>query len=232
MKYKFYLVSIIGIGVLPTLLTVALLLPYINNGQFSYVFYSLKPFALQVFKDKQTLWSFAGIITAAFGILLGFLYKDFSDRGKFDSLVKALHAEMLRNFDLLFTGEVERPYSFEVFDTFSKKYIDEIKDINKYSDFVRRVYDELYYYREIVKIWRVNEPLIVTEKQFTACNVIVEHFEGKGIDNSDKRLISSTPGNNDWEKFRQLAIDKKQQNIGAWREKLKEDFKEIFGVKI
>lgn len=233
MNIKFYIFALIGVFILPTLLSVLLLLPYISVGH-SYVYYLLKPYGQQIFNEKQTLWAFVGIMSAALGILLGFLYKDVYENNKYRILVKALYEEILRNIDLIFTGEVERLYSFFTFDRINQEFIDKVKNIDRFK-FIRLIYDEYSYYREIIKIFRLNDPNIVTEKQFGVCNKILEYFDGKGI---DYQKLKGTPklnkysGNNDWERLRKMAITEKEKNINIWKNKLAEDFQAIFGVTI
>lgn len=232
MKPCFYLFTIPIFLALPLLLSVVLLLPIILP-QYSFIYYSLKPFGQQLFGNKQALWAYLGVISATTAVFIGFLYNEHIKKNQFISTVYAFYEEILRNIDLIFSGEVERSYAFTIFEKINCDYINKLENLDKYRA-IRRVYDELYYYREIVKIWRPSNPGdIITEKQFGACNVILEVFENKGIDpNTNLSQLTNIPGNNKWEKLRTQAITLKEKHLEDWKTKLKKDIYSISKVKI
>lgn len=245
MSRKFYTFAILGFIFIPALLSLVMLLP-ILCPQYSYIYYLLRPYGVQIFADKQSLWGFVGVLSAAVGILIGFIYKECRDTQEFAQAIGALYHELLRNIDLLFTGEVERPSLFEAFERVSREYANKIGDAEKYR-MLRQIYDELYYYREILRAhWlsirsfrvdleRMGAGLLVTQKQFGACNLIVEFFDGQKIDpnlNPRQHPLSNYSGNNRWEKLRAMAIETKEENYTVWERKLKQELELIFKVKL
>ncbi len=225
MNKEFYFIAAISFLLIPLILGVLTLLPFLLP-QYSFIYFYIKPIGQQLFQDKQTLWGYIGILSAGIGIFLGFLYKDFQDKSKFRILINSLYYEILRDIELIFSGEVERPYVFSAFEKIYQEYSDKIESVEKFEP-IRIIYDQLYYYREIVKIWRPSNPGdIVTERQFGVCNVILEFFEGVGI-NPNVNIP-----HNKWQTLRSQAIDKKNQELNHWKTKLKRELESIFKVKL
>ena len=129
---------------------------------------------------------------------------------------------------MIFTGEVERPYSFFAFERVYQEFADRIKDLGEFRS-IRNIYDDLYYYREIVKLYRLENPGdIVTERQFNVCNKILEYFgenkvdSGKYDNNRDQYIR--------WQKSRGDAIEIKNKNFEKWMSVLNEKFEKIFDI--
>lgn len=245
MSWKFYLFAIIGFLIAPVALCVLLLSPYFPP-QYSFVhsiYILLRPYGRQVFTDKQSLWGYVGVLSAALGVFIGLIYKERLEQQKFEKAIYSLYYEFLRNTDNLFTGEVERPFSFDAFERVSREYVDKIKDFAKF-DSQRKIYDELYYYREILRThWipirtfrdeeRQGVGILVAQKQFGVCDLVLKYFEGVGIDpNLSHGQLSNVPGNNRWEQLRTMAIVRKNQHSDKWKRQLKNDLEQVFKVTL
>lgn len=246
MNWKFYLYAILGFLLIPAVLCALLLSPYFPQ-QYSFlhsVYVWLKPYGRQVFVDKQSLWGYAGVLSAAVGVLMGLIYKERLEQQKFKKAIYALYYEFLRNVDNLFTGEVERSFSSDAFEKINRDYADKIKGATKFY-LQRKIYDELYYYREILRTYwipvrtfrsdleRRGAGILVAQKQFGVCNLVLEYFEGAGIDPSlSQAQLSSVCGNNRWERLRTMAIDRKNQHFDTWKRQLKNDLEQIFKVML
>lgn len=230
--FRPYLLYILGFIAVPFILVVLSLIPYITP--FGYVYYILKPYANQVFGSKEAMWGYVGVLSAAIGILIGIIYNDNQRKIRAKNLIYNLYDEILSNISLLFTGEVERPFYYEAFEIIKKDYSDFIKNREQFRE-IRALYDELRYYQEIVKYFRlVNAQAgdIVTEKQLDACMKYIAYFE------SDEELIQKiypyihTPIDGSYQNKRDRAIKKKNQSIDEWGEKLKSKFRIIFSISL
>lgn len=232
-KIKTLLSYFLGFLILPFLLTCILLFPFIPTFKtwgLSNLYYLLKPYGLQIFGSKSAMWGYMGVLSAAIGLFVGFLYEDWQRIMRAKNLVKSLREEILNNIQLLFTGEVERPFYYNIFDTIKNEYSEFIVNINRFR-LITALYDELRYYREIVKYWRVNNyGDIVTERQLGVCLKYIEYFEGRDQYKKTSKYIKN-PVKDSYQKKRGRAIKVKNTEFNKWEKKLNSNLKRIFEIK-
>lgn len=230
-KINNYWPYVIGFITLPILLSLLLLLPYppFDSLPCAEIYHLLKPYGLQVFGSKSTMWGYMGVLSAAIGVLLGFVWQEIQRKQRIGSLIKSLKEEVRRNIGQLFTGEVERPFYYEIFEIINKDYSDFIHDHNRMRK-LAALYDELRFFQEIVRHWRITNPNdIVTECQLGVCINYIHYFEDEKAHTNYYRFIT-IPTHDAWMVKRDRAIKVKEDNINKWEKKLNSELKKIFKV--
>lgn len=144
-----------------------ILSPYLNVWGRGSTYYTLKPFFLQIFGSKESMWVFL----AFFIIPIQEIYKSIKEnRNNVVSRInarKGLIEEMESNMDSIFSNNVDKPtknYWFEQIDndlvTFSF-----IRNKQEWKDF-SQLYKEIIYYQDLVRAYFWGKQLDVAEYQF------------------------------------------------------------------
>jgi len=180
---------------------------------------------MQIFGTKEAMWGFIGVLSAAIGILIGFIFQNQQRKERAKNLVNSLYEEILNNIELLFTGEVERPYYYEAFENIKRDYSDIIQNNKAFRD-IRILYDELRYYQEIIKFFRyTNYGDIVTERQLGACLKYIKYFETSF---SVQNTYIHNPIDDNNQAKRDRAIKVKNDNLIKWEKTLRKNLEKIF----
>lgn len=195
---------------------------------YPFLYELFKPFGKQIFGTKEAMWTALGVFSVIITFFIGIYLNEVEKRNNTIKSIKLLKEEIINNIETLFTGEVERPASFEAFENVKRNLIDSIRDVKKFED-MRRLYDELKYYQEILKTYwhsgRQNGTL-VTEKQFLTCRAFIKYFDGIDFLGADTNAITRGAE----QISRDLAIRRKEANFEAWKIKLENNVNEIFKI--
>lgn len=225
LEYKWF---ILGFLLLPLFTGIYLLTPYVRILGFPGLYYQTKPWGLQVFHDKQTLWSVVGILSAGLGVIIGLTVRQQEIEKEKMGAIYSFYEEILRNINQIFSGELERVYDTDGLQRIKDHFNSAIKDFNKFRK-IHELYNELNFYREVQVAVRWGAPALVTERQFSTCNKFLEYF-GQHIDPAS--VINHQPPyqGSEWEQIRDAAISMKDANLNTWKTKLRTDFKKMFAL--
>lgn len=142
--------------------------PYLKYGDKGYTYFYLKPYFLQLFGSKESMWVFL----AFFIIPLQEIYKKISDKDNLHSDMEnaksGLLNEMCCNMDSIFSNNVDKPISFYWYEHINNDLVPNFSKRGEllWKDFVD-LYKEIIYYQNLVRVYFWNKQVDIAEYQFT-----------------------------------------------------------------
>lgn len=151
-------------------------------------------FFKEIFESREALWvSITGLVTFT-GILYALMSKNISDQKNFSNLKsrynKGLKFELKRNFQTVFSGEVERVIDRNIYYKI-RQNLDTVDDQDLFEKVVV-LYKESELYERIVTDWRKDDTKTVTEKHSVLCHkylsIIAGNLIGKELNGLSKSI--------------------------------------------
>lgn len=161
-EYKWY---VLGFLLLPLLTVFCLSMPYLRINGLNSLYYSLKPWGLQIFRDKQTLWSVIGILSAGLGVVIGLTARQQEKEKEKIGAINAFYEEIIGNINQIFTGEMEQVYDTDGLQRIKDHFNSSIKDFDRFRK-IHELYNELNFYREVQLAIRWVVPLWLQKDSF------------------------------------------------------------------
>lgn len=171
-----------------------ILSPYLNVWGRGSIYYTLKPFFLQIFGSKESMWVFL----AFFIIPIQEIYKSIKENknnviGRINAR-KGLIEEMESNMDSIFSNNVDKPtknYWFEQIDNDLVTF-PSTRSKQEWKDF-SQLYKEIVYYQDLVRAYFWGKQLDVAEYQFV---LQIKFIKFLGLQSGLEDLIDKPDLNN------------------------------------
>lgn len=151
--------------------------PYLNFGDKGYLYFSMKPYFMQFFGSKESMWVFF----AFFIIPLKEIHKLIAIKYKtiinMENAQNGLQNEMKLNMDSVFSKNVDKPVSLFWYEQINNNLASNFNKSEKtlWQDF-SDLYKEIIYYQNLMRVYFWSNKQEISEYQFSLqlvfCNFI------------------------------------------------------------
>ena len=147
-----------------------ILSPYILNGRFGWLYFFFKPYFLQLFSSKESMWVFFSFLIIPLVELKKQLEAIYSRQKKLEQAKKGLKNELESNLISIFAHNVDKPLNFYWFNKIDNELIRELGNAGNEWKLFYDLYKELANYSDLVlhlyKLPEIGKKLEVAGYQF------------------------------------------------------------------